>query len=189
MSATKRNRFLSHVSNETNHLKRYRAPFRVVGALEEHVADLQSNGHSGEQPVCFYPQSSQFQLEHMQGPFADFFVRWFIPHLRGWGRLGESAHVVQQYIWAALYAYLFLSLLSPLCVFLMGISVSYTGAQSHCGLKRISDDRKYVNLLFPSGQRKKYKGSMDDEDNTCALYSIFQQRILRWFSFKKYFIF
>ena len=26
---------------------------------------------------------------------------------------------------------------------------------------------------------------MDDEDNTCALYSIFQQKILRWFSFKK----
>lgn len=105
--------------------------------------------------------------------------------LRGWGRLGESAHVVKQHIRAALYAYLFLSLLSPLCVFLMGISVRCTGVQSHCGLKRISDDRKYVNLLFPSGQRKKYKGSMDDEDNTCALYSIFQQRILRWFSFKK----
>lgn len=28
---------------------------------------------------------------------------------------------------------------------------------------------------------------MDDEDNICALYSIFQQKILRWFSFKKYF--
>lgn len=112
----------------------------------------------------------------------------YAPRLRGRGRLGESAHVVQQDIWAALYAYLFLSLLSPFCVFLMGISVRCTGVQSHCGLKRISDDRKYVNLLFPSGQRKKkYRGSMDDEDNTCALYSIFQQKILRWFSFKKYF--
>lgn len=28
---------------------------------------------------------------------------------------------------------------------------------------------------------------MDDEDNTCALYSILQQKILRWFSFKKIF--
>lgn len=28
---------------------------------------------------------------------------------------------------------------------------------------------------------------MDDEDNTCALYSILQQKILRLFSFKKYF--
>lgn len=28
---------------------------------------------------------------------------------------------------------------------------------------------------------------MDVEDNTCALYSIFQQKILRWFFFKKYF--
>lgn len=111
----------------------------------------------------------------------------YTPHLSGWGRLGQSAHVVQQYIWTALYAYLFLSLLSPLCVFLMGISVRCTGVQSHCGLKRISDDRKYVNLLFPLGQGKKYKGSMDDEDNTCALYSVFQQKILRGFSFKKYF--
>lgn len=84
-------------------------------------------------------------------PICGFFVWWLHSRLRGWGRLGESAHVVQQCIWAALYAYLFLSLLSPLCVFLMGISVRCAGVQSHCGLKRISDDRKYVNLLFPSG--------------------------------------
>lgn len=45
--------------------------------------------------------------------------------------------------------------------------------QSHCGLKRISDDRKYVNLLFPSGQRIKYKASMDEEDNARALYNVF----------------
>lgn len=81
-----------------------------------------------------------------------------LAHHSPWQRLGQvrmGAHVVQQSIGAALYASLFLSRLPPLCVYLMGISVRCTGVQSHCGLKRISDDRKYVNLLFPSGQREK----------------------------------
>lgn len=63
--------------------------------------------------------------------------------------------------------------LSPLCVFLMGDKCEAHGVQSHCGLKRISDDRKYVNLLFPLERRKKYKASMDEEDNARTLYNVF----------------
>lgn len=114
--------------------------------------------HSGEQSVCSYPQSSRFQLESMRARLPASLCGGCTRHHSPWHRLGQvrmGAHVVQQSIGAALYASLFLSRLPPLCVYLMGISVRCTGVQSHCGLKRISDDRKYVNLLFPSGQREK----------------------------------
>lgn len=97
------------------------------------------------------PQSSQFHLAHVQSPFAGVFVQGCRTPALEAGAGEESARVGQQHIRAALDAYLFLSLLSPLCEFLTGVSVRCTGVQSHCGLKRISDDRKYVNLLFPSG--------------------------------------
>lgn len=119
------------------------------------MADQQSNGHSGEQSVCSPHRAASFNWNLGRAHLPASLCCGYAPRLRGWGRLGESAHVVRQDIRAALYAYLFLSLFSPFCVFLMGISVRCTGVQSHCGLKRISDDRKYVNLLFPSGQREK----------------------------------
>ena len=104
--------------------------------------------------VPFAP-SSPFQPEPRQSPFASLLMPWLCPPSQRLGQVRKRAHVVRQDIWAALYAHLFLSLLLPFCVFLMGISVRCAGVQSHCGLKRISDDRKYVNLLFPSGQREK----------------------------------
>lgn len=60
-------------------LKKIQGAVQGCWSNREHMTDLQSNGHSGEQSVCFYTPSSQFQLEHVQGPFADFFVQCCSP--------------------------------------------------------------------------------------------------------------
>lgn len=143
------NRFPSCVSNSTKHLKRYSCCCR--GCWSSWGQSWSSIKQPQEmQLVCFPPQST-VSAENYAGPACRCSV---------WSFLGAGQVRWEHPCWATadpmcpLYPPV-LSLLLPLCVCFNGDKCEAHGVQSHCGLKRISDDRKYVNLLFPSGQRKK----------------------------------
>lgn len=135
-------------------------------------ADLQSNDHS-ECHWCAFPTEHSFSWELRYAGACLPLLCVVLP----WSQPGEAEAPVFDCSTTAdpvcpLSPSSPSSAFAPLCVF-NGDKCEAHGVQSHCGLKRISDDRKYVNLLFPSGQRKTYRGSMDEEDNTRALYHVF----------------
>lgn len=138
------NGFPSWVSNSTSHLKRCGCCrwgcWSSVGGAEL-IGNQMTTGNANG---CAFSHGAQVQLEIMQGLLASALDGTAL-ELARWG---GSTRVGRQQIPCALCAF------APLCVF-NGDKCEAHGVQSHCGLKRISDDRKYVNLLFPSEQRKK----------------------------------
>lgn len=63
--------------------------------------------------------------------------------------------------------------LSPLCVFLMGISVKRMECNHIVVLKGSLMIENMSIYYFPRDREKKYKASMDEEDNARALYNVF----------------
>lgn len=167
------NRFPSWVSNSTSHLKRSSCCFWGCWSSGEQ-SSLAIKWPQGMQTGLLSPTEHNSNRKSCRAclPLLWMALPWSWPGEVGAPVLGDSRSRAP-------------FVLSPLCVFLMGISVKHMECNHIVVLKGSLMIENMSIYYFPRDREKNTKLQWMKKIMLVHCITFFQQRILRWFSFKK----